>query len=56
MPDDHARLLDELMRTHSLFGAFDAGADEHFLVQVWDPPPADDNLLPPPGYHERWTA
>ena len=53
--DDHDRLLDRLLATHSLFGAFDPTSDEHFLVQVWDPPPADADLPPGPGDPDPWA-
>lgn len=41
----HERLLDHLMSTHSLFGAFDANSDAFAVFMLWDPPPATDEAL-----------
>lgn len=57
MADPHTRLLEHLLSSHSLFGAFDANEDVFRVYQIWDPPPAtDEALMPGPDYRPPWTT
>lgn len=56
MADDHDRLLDQLISSHTIFGVFDTSADELTVFQLWSAPPADDDLLPGPDYRPPWKS